>query len=179
MSFACFHVLPGAEAHGITYIQKICNRVERFNKEIPVEFCVSSLQTVPESYTTEIQGLLKITTELALRNATRTTQLIKKMIDLSCDFVTKDHLEVCLGMYTEATSILQSSATAFGSLQYDDGEKLGSVVEGAAKCEEQSSKGEGEGFPSHEALLNEENDNLRQLVSIAQALHRFVTKHRH
>ncbi|KAG9452551.1 hypothetical protein H6P81_005455 [Aristolochia fimbriata] len=140
LSFACIQILPGAEAHGITYIQKICNRVGRFNKEIPVEFCISSLQTVPESYTTE------------------------------------DHLEMCLGIYTEATSILQSSATAYGSL---DGQKLGSVVEGAAKCEEQSSKGEGEGFPSHEALLSEENSNLRQLVSIAQALHRFVTKHSH
>ncbi|XP_068649087.1 putative invertase inhibitor [Aristolochia californica] len=158
-----------ANAHGISYINKICQRATRFNPAIKLDFCVTSLQTVPESYTTEIAGLLKITTDLALQNASRTSGLIKKMNSVACEDLTKDQLNTCLNAYTSAVSSLQESVQACAAKKYD-GAKLGVVLDGAAQCEKAFENGNG-------SLLADENRNLRQLVTIAQALHRFATKY--
>ncbi|XP_068650684.1 putative invertase inhibitor [Aristolochia californica] len=159
-----------ANAHGISYINKICQRATRFNPAIKLDYCATSLQTVPKSYTTEIAGLLKITTDLALQNASSTSGLIKKLNFVACEDLTKDQLNTCLNAYTSAVSFLQEVAQAFAAKKYD-GAKLGTILDGAAQCEKAFEKGNG-------SLLADENSNLRQLVTIAQALHRFSTKHK-
>ncbi|XP_068650685.1 putative invertase inhibitor [Aristolochia californica] len=158
-----------ANAHGISYINKICQRATRFNPAIKLNFCVTSLQTIPQSYTTEIAGLLKITTDLALQNASSTSGLIKKLNFVACEDLTKDQLNTCLNAYTSVISSLQETAQAFAEKKYD-GAKLGTALDGAAQCEKVFEKGIG-------SMLADENSNLRQLVTLAQALHRFATKH--
>ncbi|XP_068636189.1 putative invertase inhibitor [Aristolochia californica] len=160
-----------ADAHGLSYISRICQRATRANPAIKLDFCVTSLQSVPESYTTEIPGLLKITTDLALNNASRTSDLIKKMNSVACEDLTKEQLNTCLNAYNTAISVLQESSQAFSALNYN-GANLGAVVGGAKQCEKALKKGNG-------SLLAQENSNLRQLVTIAQTLHRFATKHSH
>ncbi|XP_068650689.1 uncharacterized protein [Aristolochia californica] len=88
---------------------------------------------------------------------------------ISCEDLTKDQLNTCLNAYTSAVSSLQEVDQAFAAKKYDVA-KLGTVLDGAAQCGKAFEKGNG-------FLLADENSNLRQLVTIAQALHRFATKH--
>ncbi|KAG9452548.1 hypothetical protein H6P81_005452 [Aristolochia fimbriata] len=160
-----------ADAHGITYINKICQRAVRSNPNIKVDFCVTTLQAVPESHTTEVGGLLKITAGLALQNASRTTDFIKKLDSVACEDLTKEQLNTCLNAYNAAVSALQGTSQAYAANTYDVEAKLGSVQDGAAQCEKAFQNG------NNGSLLAEEISNLRQLVTLTQTLHRFVTKH--
>ncbi|KAG9452547.1 hypothetical protein H6P81_005451 [Aristolochia fimbriata] len=165
----CLVFVSLADAHGISYINRICQRATRANPAIKFDFCVTSLQAVPESHTTEIAGLLKITTDLALKNASRTTDIIKKMGSVACEDLTKHQLDACLGAYGAAVSVLQEATGAFAGGNYA-GANLGAALSGATKCDKAFKNVNGD-------LLAQDNSNLRQLVTIAQTLHRFVTKH--
>ncbi|KAG9456389.1 hypothetical protein H6P81_000897 [Aristolochia fimbriata] len=166
-----------SEAHGITYIQKVCNRAVKFDNLINYDFCVNTLQAVPESHKTEIGGLLEITARLTLQNVTDTTNLIRRLSGLTCDDLLKGQLLACETQYNLAAIPLRAFSDECVSKTYLGADKLASIIDHTLECENVLLKANSAGVKAS-GLLSDENNNAKQLASILKALARFVTKNK-
>ncbi|XP_068649222.1 putative invertase inhibitor [Aristolochia californica] len=166
------------DAHGLSYIEKVCKRVVKYNNLINYDFCLNSLQAIPESYKVEISGLLEITTHLALQNLTDTSNVIRKLNGITCDDLLKGQLLVCETQYNMAAISLGFFAKECEIKTYLGAEKLASIIECSLKCEEALQGATAAGVDTS-GLLTNENNNVKQLVSIMKALAHFVTKNKH
>ncbi|XVE65226.1 hypothetical protein DITRI_Ditri07aG0164100 [Diplodiscus trichospermus] len=126
-------------------------------------FCLGSLQEIPVSHMTNLQGLAIVAMELALQNATTTLSIIKELLNketlgpfsLAC-------LRDCSLLYSDGVVTLVDTIGAFLTGQYGNaGAWVSAVMEGTAMCEE--------GFRDMQEVspLTEQNYSLFQLCDVA------------
>lgn len=141
-----------------------CKQCAEKSTAFNYDFCTSSLQAIPVSHVTNLQGLALIAMELTLENATNTISNIEKMIGAGeFDPFALGCLKDCLELYGEGVSMLVDSIQVFWWEQYDAANLLlRTVLETAATCEEGFKERAGEVSP-----LSVENYDLYQLAAIA------------
>ncbi|KAH7514336.1 hypothetical protein FEM48_Zijuj11G0078000 [Ziziphus jujuba var. spinosa] len=123
-----------------------------------------SLQAVPASHVTNLQGLALIAMELALDNATNTISIIKQLLtNETADPFALECLKDCLEVYSEAVTMLVDSIAGFLEEHYDTARVwLSAVMEVATTCADGFKEKEGVVYP-----LENENYSLFQLSDIA------------
>ncbi|XP_057978520.1 putative invertase inhibitor [Malania oleifera] len=167
--FIFFFLLPHQTSCSITpisidLINTTCDSCASESTIFDYGFCLASLQAIPISYATNLQGLAIIAMELAIENATSTVSgIIKLLSNGTFDQYTTLCLEDCLELYIDAIATLGNSIGTFLSGQYDIANVwLSSVMEGAKTCEGGFEEKAGGVYP-----LTKENYNLFQLCDIA------------
>ncbi|XVF52427.1 hypothetical protein PTKIN_Ptkin05aG0017100 [Pterospermum kingtungense] len=126
-------------------------------------FCSESLQEVPVSHMTNLQGLAIVAMELALQNATNTLSVIKELLNNETlgPFSTAC-LRDCSLLYSDCVVTLVDSIGAFLAGRYGNaGTWVTAVMDGAETCEE--------GFQDMEEVspLTKQNYSLFQLCDVA------------
>ncbi|CAB4309772.1 unnamed protein product [Prunus armeniaca] len=164
-----FLVIPHSKfstiaATSVDIIDQTCKKcADEFNV-ISYKVCATSLQAVPVSHVTNLQGLALIAMELALENATNTLSTIEKLSsNKSFDPFALVCLKDCLQLYSDAITTLRDAVGAFLRGDYNTANIwVSAVMEAPTTCEEGFKEKEGEVSP-----LKNENYNLFQLCDIA------------
>ncbi|KAJ8556511.1 hypothetical protein K7X08_032263 [Anisodus acutangulus] len=132
--------------------------------DINYNFCVTSLQAIPVTHVTNLQGTGIVAMELALENATNTISTIEKMLSSKeFDPFAADCLRDCLELYADAIAMLVDAFGAFLSEHFDIATVLmRTVMDVASTCDEEFTEKKGEFTP-----LAKENYNLFQLSDIS------------
>ncbi|XP_059643558.1 putative invertase inhibitor [Cornus florida] len=152
------------KAFSVDLINTTCKQCADKSTILNCDFCVSSLQAVPISHATNLQGLVIIAMGLANQNATNTVSSIDTMMGSEAfDPFAMGCLKDCSELYTNAVTTLKYSLKAFLLEDYATANVLVSgVMEAAVTCEEGFTEKEGEVTP-----LTKENYNLFELSDIA------------
>ncbi|XP_052210355.1 putative invertase inhibitor [Diospyros lotus] len=145
-------------------INATCKQCADLSVVFNYNFCSASLQEIPISHVTNLQGLALVAMELALENVTATISTIQNMLDSGrFDPFAVGCLKDCLELYADSSQVLLNAIVAFLSEQLDAANVLVSaVMETTVTCEEGFREKEGEVSP-----LTEENESLFQLSDIA------------
>lgn len=148
----------------IDIIKQTCRTCADKSTIFSHDLCLTSLQSIPVSHATNIQGLALIAMELALENATNTISSIEKLLtSRTFDPFARACLEDCFKLYSHGVVTLIDATGAFLTGQYSTANVwLSAVMEGATTCEEGFPEKEGELSP-----LTKENYYLFQLCDIA------------
>ncbi|XP_073118286.1 pectinesterase inhibitor 28-like [Elaeis guineensis] len=96
-----------------TLIQKTCNTTTYYN------FCVSSLQSDPESPKADVRGLSTIAIHLAISNATNTSSFTAALSHSAADPSLRAVLRECAAKYSNAGEALEWSLDALSTESYD------------------------------------------------------------
>ncbi|KAI4327225.1 hypothetical protein L6164_019713 [Bauhinia variegata] len=145
-------------------IDQTCEKCANQSIILSYSLCSTSLQAIPVSHATNLQGLALIALELALQNATDTLSRIQVLLN-STDFdnFALACLKDCFQLYTDAAWTIAHSLGAFLSENYEITKTWTSgVMETAATCQEGFGEKKGGVSP-----LTKENYNLFQLCGIA------------
>ncbi|XP_010274599.1 PREDICTED: putative invertase inhibitor [Nelumbo nucifera] len=161
-----FWLLPLLSSHNNVFVSNIIDRACRTCAErsphLSYNFCVTSLQSVPESSSADLQGLGVIAVQLAQENATSTIAKIKTLLENEDDQRTMASLNDCLELYSDANSTLKNSIRYFESEDYiSSNAYISAAMESASTC---NSGFEEEGVVTP---LTKESDNFIQLCEIA------------
>lgn len=160
-----------ANAHGLSSITKVCTRAAKYDAKIDVHFCTNALKAVPESHRTELKGILKITTRLALIRTTTTADLISRWSSVACSDLARTELRICASAYAQAAMQLKASKAACAARSFGKLGQLMLVSGGLELCQAGLEKS------GHESLLSRENSDLQQLLQMYRAFTYFVNKH--
>lgn len=157
---------------GDIIIQTTCKQCAEKSSNFNYNLCVTSLQSVPLSHATNLQGLALVAMELALENATSTIKTIEKMLSSKAfDPFSMDCLTDCLELYGDSVSLLVSSIASFLLEQFDAANILmTAVIEEVATCDEGFTEEKGE-----VTLLANENYNIFQISSIAVCITKLLS----
>ncbi|XP_060207520.1 putative invertase inhibitor [Lycium barbarum] len=145
-------------------INSTCKECSDKSTDINYNFCVTSLQAIPASHVTNLQGIGLVAMELALKNATNTISTIEKMLS-SKEFepFAMDCLRDCLELYADAIAMLVDAFAAFLYKQLDAANIfMRTVMDATSTCDEGFTEKKGELTP-----LAKENNNLFQLSDIS------------
>ncbi|XP_008803696.1 cell wall / vacuolar inhibitor of fructosidase 2-like [Phoenix dactylifera] len=96
-----------------TLIQKTCSTTTYY------DFCVSSLQSDPESPKADVRGLSTIAIHLAISNATNTSSYTTTLARSAADPSLRAVLRECAAKYSNAGEALQWSLDALSTESYD------------------------------------------------------------
>ncbi|XP_057475962.1 putative invertase inhibitor [Actinidia eriantha] len=165
-----FLIIPQQNCSPVTsppadLINTTCKQcADKYPTTFSYDFCTTSLEPIPISHVTNLQGLALIAMELALENATNTISKIERLLSSGeFDTFTLWCLKDCMELYRDGVSMLVTSIGVFMIEQYDVADLLlSAVVETASTCEDGFKERQGEAFP-----LTAQNDNLSQLGDIA------------
>ncbi|KAM3322195.1 putative invertase inhibitor [Capsicum chacoense] len=159
----CYLISPSL----LDLINSTCKECSDKSADINYYFCVTSLQPIPVTHVTNLQGVGIVAMELALANATNTISTIEHMLSSKeFDLFAVDCLKDCLELYADAIAMLVDAFTAFLSEHFDIATVLmRTVMDAASTC--------GEGFTEKKGeliLLAKENYNLFQLSDISSCI---------
>ncbi|OVA02474.1 Pectinesterase inhibitor domain [Macleaya cordata] len=169
-SFLCLFLL-----HHLIFasasIKETCKKCAEKSPVLNYDFCVTSLQAVPESKTSNAQGLGIISLELAQTNATDTISFIQKLLKYKDfkDTYTKQCLKDCLDLYSDAIPRLVQSIGAFRSNDYVNANIwISALMDAAMTCED--------GFDEGRKVspLKKQNYDFYQLCDIALIITKLV-----
>ncbi|CAN4078131.1 unnamed protein product [Withania somnifera] len=148
-------------------INSTCKGCSDKSSDMNYNFCVTSLQAVPVTHVTNLQGVGIVAMELALENATNTISTIEKMLSSKeFDLFAMDCLRDCLELYADAIAMLVDAFMAFLSEHFDIATVLmRTVMEATSTCDEEFTEKKGELTP-----LAKENYNLFQLSDISSCI---------
>ncbi|KAJ7952629.1 Pectinesterase inhibitor [Quillaja saponaria] len=153
-------------------INQTCKTCSGRSTVLKYNFCSASLEAIPVSHATNLQGLALVAMELALENATHTVISIMNLLKNGTSF---DHFELaslkdCLELYWDAVLSIADSIEAFLSENNEIAEMgMFGSMEAAATCEEGFLEKKVEVHP-----LTKENYNLLQLCDIALCIIRLL-----
>ncbi|XP_071724489.1 putative invertase inhibitor [Rutidosis leptorrhynchoides] len=157
-------------------IDQTCNSCAKKSKAFSYDVCLESLESVPVSRATNLQGLALIAMELALENATSTISTIIKFLDNETSTFDDDPfglacMKDCLELYSNGVTTLLESVGDFLIGKYDEArKKMNSVMDATSMCEDGFMEKKlliEEGNNMNSSPLTEENYNLFQLCDIA------------
>ncbi|KAH7514337.1 hypothetical protein FEM48_Zijuj11G0078100 [Ziziphus jujuba var. spinosa] len=162
--FCLLLIISHQTAVSADIINQTCKKCADESIVFSYEFCSASLQEVPESNVTNLQGLGSIAIKLALDNATNTISIIEQLLtNKTLDPFALACLEDCSEHYSEAITTLKDSIKIFLEKDYDTARRLLTVVMTAVTtCEDCFKDKEGVVSP-----LENENYSLFQLSDIA------------
>ncbi|OMO93087.1 Pectinesterase inhibitor [Corchorus olitorius] len=155
---------PATSFFPVDIINKTCKTCSEKFSVLNYSFCSKSIQELPVSHVTNLQGLAVVAMELALQNATNTLSMIKELLlnnktlgpfSLAC-------LSDCSLLYSDGVVKLVDAVGAFLTGQYANaGVWVSAVMEGTATCEK--------GFQEMEEVspLTKENYSIFQLCDVA------------
>lgn len=157
---------------GDMIIYTTCKQCAEKSSIFNYTFCVTSLQSVPLSHATNLQGLALVAMELALENATSTIMTIEKMLSSKAiDPFAMNCLTDCLQLYGDSISLLVSSITSFLLEQFDAANMLmTAVMEEVDTCDEGFTEKKGEVTP-----LVKEDYYILEISSIALCITKLLS----
>ncbi|XP_016438825.1 putative invertase inhibitor [Nicotiana tabacum] len=148
----------------VDLINSTCKKCSDESADFNYNFCVASLQVIPVTHVTNLQGIGIIAMELALENATHTISTIEKLLNSEeFDPFAMDSLRDCLELYADAIAMLVDAFGAFLSKHFNTANVLmRTVMDATSTCDEEFTEKKGELAP-----LAKENYNLYQLSDIS------------
>ncbi|KAK8983788.1 hypothetical protein V6N11_009573 [Hibiscus sabdariffa] len=118
-------------------INKTCKTCSDRSVVFNFTFCLSSLQEIPVSHMTNLQGLAIVAMELALQDATRTLSVVKGLLRNETSGRPLACLRECDMLYSDGVVTLVDSVGALLEGRYGDaGVWVTAVMEGTETCEE-------------------------------------------
>ncbi|XP_015580601.1 putative invertase inhibitor [Ricinus communis] len=156
----------------IDIVNRSCKKCAEKSKSFIYDFCQTSLQVIPASHVTNLQGIAVIAMELAIENATTTVSNIKSLLVTgSFNPDTLACLEDCLKLYSDALVTLVDGVAAFLTGHYGTANvKIKTVMEAPTSCEDGFKKKRGVVSP-----LTTENFNFFHLSDIALCIIRWLS----
>ncbi|GMI71747.1 hypothetical protein like AT5G38610 [Hibiscus trionum] len=139
-------------------INKTCKTCSDKSIVFDYTFCFLSLQEVPVSHMTTLQGLGIVAMEVALQDATRTLSVVRGLLRNDSSACLRD----CDLIYFDGVVTLVDSVGAFLEGRYGDaGAWVTAVMDGTSTCEE--------GFRDMDEVspLTERNYSVFQLCDVA------------
>ncbi|XP_078435070.1 pectinesterase inhibitor 28-like [Wolffia australiana] len=94
-------------------IRRTCNSTTFF------DLCVSSLQSDPRSFKSDVKGLSVIVIKLGISNATRTSSFSSRLVKRKRDAALGSALQGCAARYADARVALRSALDALTMDEYD------------------------------------------------------------
>ncbi|XP_055961916.1 putative invertase inhibitor [Mercurialis annua] len=148
----------------IDIVNKTCKKCAEKSKSINYGFCQTSLQVIPASHATNLQGMAVIAMELALENATTMFTRVKSLlVTEGFDPFSIGCLEKCLVLYGDALVVLVDGVVDFLTGHYGNANlRMRTVMEEAIECENCFKEKKGVVSP-----LSIENFNFLHLSDIA------------
>ncbi|XP_022757851.1 putative invertase inhibitor [Durio zibethinus] len=147
----------------VDIINKTCKTCSDKSTVFNYTFCSASLQEIPVSHMTNLQGLAIVAMELALQNATNTLSIIKGLLNnKTLGPFSSACLRDCSLLYSDGVVTLVDTIGALLTGQYGNaGAWVSAVMEGTTTCEE--------GFQDMEEVspLTKQNDSIFQLCDVA------------
>lgn len=124
-------------AIAVDLIHETCKSCAEMSPFLSYDFCVTSLQPIPQSHTSNLQELAVISLKLAMVNATGMIWSIQKLLKSEAsDPYAMECLEDCLELYTDAIFTLEDSIGAFKYEDYISANIwISSAMEAATTCE--------------------------------------------
>ncbi|KAI9176581.1 hypothetical protein LWI28_004563 [Acer negundo] len=173
--FCCFFIIiltpqlvtPSTTIGTVLSVDKInqtCTKCAEMSTIFSYDVCLTSLQAVPASHATNLQGLALVAMELAIQNATASICTIKELVSSgSFDPFETCCLMDCLEEYSCGVVTLIEATGAFLTGKYEEANVwVSSVMDAATTCEDGFTDRQG-----HESPLKKENYFLFQLCDIA------------
>ncbi|MCL7044512.1 hypothetical protein MKW94_005450 [Papaver nudicaule] len=153
-------------------VEETCKICAQRSPLLNYDFCVTSLEAVPDSKTAAgFYGLGIISLELAQNNATDTISVIKEQLkNKDLDAYTFLCLKDCLELYTDAISTLAKSMEAIRSYNYVNlNIWVSSAMEAATTCED--------GFKEADKIssLKKQSSYFFQLCDMALVITKLVS----
>ncbi|KAK4728376.1 hypothetical protein R3W88_021364 [Solanum pinnatisectum] len=151
----------------LDWINSTCKECSDKSADINYNFCVTSLQAIPTTHVTNLQGVGIVAMELALENATNTISTFEKMLSSKeFDPFAMNCLRDCLELYADAITMLVDAFVAFLAEHFDIATVLmRTVMDVTSMCDEEFTEKKGE-----LTLLAKENYNLFQLSDISSCI---------
>ncbi|XP_043692268.1 putative invertase inhibitor [Telopea speciosissima] len=150
----------------VDIIQETCQMSAERSPVLSYDFCVSSLQVIPLSYTASLPELAVISVKLALVNATATLWKTQKLLEIEAsDPKIMACLKDCQELYSDAVPTLENSITTLNSKDYRSGNVfISAAMDAATTCED--------GFEV--SPLTKQNYDFFQLCDIALVITRLI-----
>ncbi|XWS49204.1 hypothetical protein CRYUN_Cryun13aG0143800 [Craigia yunnanensis] len=122
----------------VDIINKTCKTCSDKSTVFNYTFCLASLQEIPVSHMTNLQGPAIIAMELASQNATNTLLIIKELLNNeTLGPSSLAFLRNCSLLYSDGVVTLVDTFGAFLTGQYGNaGAWVNAVMEGSTTCEE-------------------------------------------
>ncbi|XP_021901856.1 putative invertase inhibitor [Carica papaya] len=161
------------EQNSVDIIKQTCTTCAAKSTIISYSFCLTSLQVIPVSHATNLQGLAGIAMELALKNATNTiSSIVGLLSNASFDPFALACLGDCLELYSDGVVTLVDAIGALLTGQYSTANIwVSAVMEAATTCEE------GLTMEGNVSPLTIENYNFFQLCDIALCIINWLSLH--
>ncbi|KAB2067176.1 hypothetical protein ES319_A09G209000v1 [Gossypium barbadense] len=166
--------ISATRTFSVDLINKTCKTCSDKSTVFNYTFCSASLQEIPVSRTTNLQGLAIVAMELTLQNATHTLSVIKELrrnetwghpFASAC-------LRDCDVLYSDGVITLVDAVAAFLEGKYGSaGAWLTAVMDGATTCEE------GFGDMEEASPLTEQNYSVFQLCDVALCIVNLLVSH--
>lgn len=142
-----------------------CKAAASSSPNVNHNFCLTSLQAVPNSASADSTELAKIATKLALESANNSKAKIKKLLADAAHDAINPQLSTCRSLYSGMIDNLSVAADAIGSSDRGTARTyLSAALDKPDNCEEAFSE------KQTTSVLSGENANAKQLAAIALAL---------
>ncbi|XWS49625.1 hypothetical protein CRYUN_Cryun12cG0019200 [Craigia yunnanensis] len=121
----------------VDIINKTCKTCSDKSTVFNYTVCLASLQEIPVSHMTNLQGLVIVAMELALQNATNTLSIIQELLNNeTLGPFSSACLRDCSLLYSDQVVTLVDTIGAFFTGQYGNaGVWVSAVMEGTTTCE--------------------------------------------
>nr|CAD1825485.1 unnamed protein product [Ananas comosus var. bracteatus] len=118
-------------------LEENCRRIHELDPYGSYDFCVTSLQVVPESHTANLSQLAVIASELTIKNYTHTLGVVQQLLkNQSLSHWQREALRVCNETYTSEIGDANLAITKIKSGDFSNAQsKLGDVVLASDTCE--------------------------------------------
>ncbi|OUZ99184.1 Pectinesterase inhibitor domain [Macleaya cordata] len=167
--FLSFFVLLFHGGFGVDLIEETCRKSVQTDPNLSYNFCLTSLQAVPKSHTSDLKGLGLISINLTKTNATHTNLYIKKLLNQKqISQYCKIRLIDCLDLYSDAIISLKNAIKDFTSRHnFEANIEVSAAMDASTTCED--------GFDemkkcSEASPLTKRNNDMFQLAAISLAI---------
>ncbi|KAL5862572.1 hypothetical protein ACOSQ3_000086 [Xanthoceras sorbifolium] len=150
-------------------IEDSCLKAAKSDPNLRYDFCIACLEANPKSQNASLEDLVVFSIELTISNATDITSYITELLrEKRFDQRTKNGLQDCYEIYSDANSTLQDAINDFGSNDYEKASlEVSSAMDAPTTCEDgfKEKKKGGE----YLSPLNEKNNIFFELAVIPLA----------
>ncbi|XP_018819052.2 putative invertase inhibitor [Juglans regia] len=164
--FLVFSIFHAINANNL--IPETCKKCAQQDPNLIYNFCVTSLQAAPESYSaSDIRELGKISINLINLNVTNTTRRVKKLLECKkLDPYVKACLNDCYNLYSNAGTATKQAMKDYKNKHYKDANiEVSSIIDASTTCEDGFKEKKGVVSP-----LTKINNDTFQLSAIALSI---------
>ncbi|KAL5724307.1 hypothetical protein ACHQM5_007584 [Ranunculus cassubicifolius] len=154
-------------------LNKTCAKIVQGDPyNVKFDFCVTSLQVVPENHRTSLRELGNVSLNLTKSNASHTLGYINNLLKRNMKPDMKSCLTSCQELYANSISSLNEAMNCVGNQHFDDANiQVTAAMDAPTTCEDGFREGKGTVSP-----LSKRNSDAFQLGAISLTIINMLSK---